>query len=391
MAKIDLHLRDFATERQREIIDALNENGTQPKAAKALGINVKTLQKRLAEVRRKAARAGYSPEHDMNQTVPEGFHLRGTSTLYGDDGKIKLQWVKSQKDREYEHEVLIDAIREIAEPFRGQGKAPARRIETKSEDLLPIIVWGDVHLGMLSWGEETGADFDVAICERSLYGAVDRLVDLSPPSDEAMIVSVGDLTHYDSMTAKTAQSGHILDTDTRFPKIVRCAIRMIRWCIERALERHARVKFVYVPGNHDAVASVMLSIALSEFYCNEPRVQIDTNPSPFRYHRFGQNLIGVNHSDRAKPADLPGIMAADRPKDWGETKFRRWLCGHVHHDQIKDFRGCTVETFRTLAPPDAWHHWQGYRSMQDMKCLVLHREHGEILRHTVGISMLEAA
>lgn len=387
---IDKRLREWASPRQCEIIDAIVEHVTYGRAAKALGIGKRRVEEAVRLAKKRAAAAGYSPQHDMGHTVPEGFHVRGVSTLYGAEG-VKLQWVKSQRDAEHRHEVLVEAIRSIAEPFAGTGKAPARVEQTKSADLLPVLVWGDVHLGMLSWGEETGADFDLAIAERTLCAAVDKLVALSPPSDQALIVSVGDLLHYDSMQAKTVHSGHVLDTDTRLPKIVRCAVRMIRWCIERALERHGRVKFVYVPGNHDAVGSVMLSIALSEFYSNEPRVEVDTSPNPFRYHRFGKVLLGMVHGDRTKPQDLPGIMAADRPRDWGETTTRRMLCGHVHHDQVKEFRGCTVETFRTLAPKDAWHNIEGYRSGQDMKCIVFHGEHGEILRHTVGISMLEAA
>jgi hypothetical protein len=38
-------------------------------------------------VKRKAAIAGYSPEHDMTRTVPEPFVVRGTSTYYDKEGQ----------------------------------------------------------------------------------------------------------------------------------------------------------------------------------------------------------------------------------------------------------------------------------------------------------------
>ena len=83
-------------------------------------------------------------------------------------------------------------------------------------------------------------------------------------------------------------------------------------------------------------------------------------------------------------------MATDRASDWGETRFRYWLTGHVHHMSGKEYPGCIVETFRTLAPRDAHAHAAGYRSDRDMQMLVHHKKHGRINRHTVGIEQLTA-
>jgi len=248
-------------------------------------------------------------------------------------------------------------------------------------------VIGDHHLGMLSWDKETGEDWDMDIAERMLCDAVDALVGLAPETDEAMIVNVGDFFHADNYEG-TTKSGHALDVDTRWSRLVRVGIRTMKRCIETALTKHARVRVINEIGNHDERTSIMLSLALLEFYSNDDRVTVDESPSPFHYYRFGKNLIGVTHGNRVKAADLPGVMAADRAEDWGATEFRRWITGHVHHDQTKEYRGCIVETFRTLAAKDAWHHASGYRSGRDMKCLVLHTDHGEILRHTVGVGML---
>jgi hypothetical protein len=83
-------------------------------------------------------------------------------------------------------------------------------------------------------------------------------------------------------------------------------------------------------------------------------------------------------------------MAVDRAKDWGETTFRHWLTGHVHHDQMKEFAGCTFESFRTLAAKDAYAAGHGYRSERDMKCIVYHAEYGELMRHTSNIRLVRA-
>ena len=103
---------------------------------------------------------------------------------------------------------------------------------------------------------------------------------------------------------------------------------------------------------------------------------------------FGRNMIGVTHGHNTKPAALPGIMATDHPEAWGRTSHRYWYTGHIHHQTVYEFPGCTVETFRTLAARDAWHHAKGYRSGRSMVCDVLHRERGRIMRHEVGVEEL---
>ena len=99
-------------------------------------------------------------------------------------------------------------------------------------------------------------------------------------------------------------------------------------------------------------------------------------------------LLGFVHGDTTKDAQLPGIMAHDRKVDWGETDYRHFYSGHIHHDTVKEFPGCTVEHIRTLAASDAWHHGSGYRSGRDMKCDIWHREWGRRARHIVGIRQI---
>jgi hypothetical protein len=134
----------------------------------------------------------------------------------------------------------------------------------------------------------------------------------------------------------------------------------------------------------------MLSLTLSEFYSNNPRVIVETAPTTYHYHRFGKVLLGVTHGHEIKPEKLQGVMAADRAEDWGGTVFRHWLTGHVHHDQKKEFSGCTFESFRTLAAKDAYATSKGYRSDRDMKCIVYHKEYGEVYRYTSNIKLIRA-
>jgi hypothetical protein len=53
------------------------------------------------------------------------------------------------------------------------------------------------------------------------------------------------------------------------------------------------------------------------FFHNEPRVEVDLSRMAYRYLRFGKVLIGGHHGHGAKPADLPLLMAVDRPAGLG--------------------------------------------------------------------------
>ena len=74
-------LKEFATARQCQVIDALQEHGSQSKAAKALDINSRTLERSLQAVKRQASRRGWSPDHDMTHSVPDTHVGKGCINL----------------------------------------------------------------------------------------------------------------------------------------------------------------------------------------------------------------------------------------------------------------------------------------------------------------------
>ena len=258
----------------------------------------------------------------------------------------------------------------------------------RSTELLACYNVSDHHFGMLSWHEETGEDYDLDIAEQLLVGAFDHLVKSIPPCQQALVTLLGDLLHYDSFRAETPQSGNMLDADGRYPKMVRAAVRSVRYLIKASLKQHESVHVIVERGNHDPSSSIFLMEALANVYEDEPRVTIDTSPSKFHYHRFGKNLIGIHHGDTVKMKDLPLLMAHDRAVDWGETEHRFWWTGHVHHDATQEFPGVKCESFRVLAAKDAWHSEHGYRAKRDMKAIVLHQEYGEVARHTFNPAMI---
>lgn len=373
----------YGTERQQEIGRWYIDNGFSIHAtAKHFSVSRSAARKAIRAMVSKATKHGYSPEHDMVKQAPDGYTVKGTSTLYK-DGEQVLQWVKTTQDHERMAELMHEAIQAMCEDV--PRVLPVAQPASVNHDLMAVYPLGDPHIGMLAWEDETGQDWDLAIAEDKFLTVFAQLVRSAPPCDQAVIVNLGDYFHYDNMEGVTSRSGHSLDVDSRYAKMVRVGVRIMRTMIEYALDHHNVVRVINATGNHDDTSAIFLSVALSNIYENEPRVVIDDSPTPYHYVRFGACMFGVHHGHATKMANLPAVMACDMASDWGQTVFRYWYTGHIHHDSMKEFPGCKVESFRTLAAKDAYAAWAGYRAGQDSKCIVLHRDYGEVQRHTVAL------
>lgn len=373
------------TPHQQKVWDAYRRLGGYAPVAKELGMSHSNVRWIIERAKMKLQAEGKLEAHQP--ITPENHHVKGVSTLLDESGEIKGQWVKTQVDEQARELAMLEAVREA---FREHPKVPAIAGPRRAAaDLMACYPMGDPHIGLYAWGDESGDDFDLKIAEDTLIAAAHRLVNCAPPTDEAMVINLGDFFHADTTEAVTLGSRNHLDVDTRWAKVLRVGLRIMRTIIETALTKHKRLRVINEIGNHDEHTSQLLTLALSAMYERNKRVSFDESPARFHYHRFGSNLIGIHHGDTVKPDKLGEIMAADRPDDWGQTRFRYWFTGHVHHRRVFELPGCTVESFRTLAAKDAWHASSGYRSGRDMQAIVLHKDVGEVERHRVDIAMVK--
>lgn len=257
--------------------------------------------------------------------------------------------------------------------------------------MLACYVMGDPHFGMYAWASECGDDFDLRLAKRLTYAAIDQLVSDAPAAEHALIVQLGDFFHGDDSKNQTPGSGHALDIDSRHARVMEIGLDAMVYVIRAALRKHRQVTVRIVSGNHDPQSSIALRLMLAAYFHNEPRVNVDKSPAAHWYFKFGRCLIGATHGDKSKPKELGAIMATDRPEDWGNSDFRYFYHGHFHSKK-KDTEhpGCEVEGFQTLAPKDAWHAGQGYRSGRSMTAIILHKKYGERFRIKWPIQMLGA-
>lgn len=359
-----------------DILAALaKHNGSRPLAAKEVGLGSSRFRERVAALKASGAQ------------VPSGL-IKKTSTCYDAEGNVTQTWVKRDHDAP-DPQDIADAVREALADVKPFKRIPAPKVGNK--DLLAVYPIGDAHIGMYADKEEAGGNYDLTIAE-SLHGsAMAHLVECTDPADEALIVDVGDWEHYDNVNGETTKSGNRLDMDTRFHKMIRVSYRIMCACIDAALTKHKRVTVIMAPGNHNDILTAARQEALALVYRSNPRVKIVAKAGKFFYYSFGKVRIGVTHGDNGKPDKLAGVMSVDDPEAWGASLFRYWYTGHVHHKSQQECMGTVWETFRILAPTDAWAHGAGYRGGREMQSIVHHRNFGEVGRHTFNPAMLKVA
>jgi hypothetical protein len=182
--QIDIGLKQFATERQAQIIDAINEHGSQRKAADALGIVHGTISGMMDSVKRRAALQGYAPEADMKVVVPSPFVIKGTSTLYK-DGIAKIQWVKTRLDDQLKEQAIQAAYEAMADEL--PRLAPIQKPLLTHEKLCNLYTITDFHMGMLANERESGADWDLKIAEATLIACFEQSIASTPQASVAFI------------------------------------------------------------------------------------------------------------------------------------------------------------------------------------------------------------
>lgn len=385
--KIDEALFQYATPRQRELLEAVNLHGSAKAASIALGINVGAASDAYIAVKKKAALQGYAPENDFTRPVPNGYVTKGVSTYYNSEGKPSGQWVKASLS----HQALIDAMRETVDGFKDQID-PASIIiaPAASEELLcNLYTFTDYHLGMLAWHQEGGADWDVSKAERTIIAALIQMVNQSPNAHTAVLNIQGDFLHTDGKTPVTPASKHVLDADSRFPKIRRAAIRIIRSLMAICLQRHQEVYLIIAEGNHDEESAGWLADLFAVHYEEEPRVTVNDSVLPFYVFEWGNTMLGVHHGHKVKNESLPLLFAAQFPQQWGRTTRREIHCGHRHHRDEKEYNGVTVVQHPTLAARDAYAARGGWIADRAAWAITYHKKYGAVGRVMITTEMLE--
>lgn len=311
--------------------------------------------------------------------VADGFALKGYSEFTKTEHGTPI-WLKTIKAEQDYWRGVADAIRDVK---------PVQDVPLPTGlpdgDIIPWLQIGDAHIGLLANEKETGANFDVGIGEAEICAAAAALIASAPPCKRMVINDLGDGTHAESFAALTEASGHALDVDTRYWKMIRSYIRITRFIIDRALEKAEVVDYICNQGNHSRSNDIWAAALVEQLYGATGRVNVLENANVFIPYRMGKTMVVVHHGDKCRPEKFRDVVSSDYAIDWGETEFRYLDGGHVHHSQRKELAGCIFESWNNLAPRDKYANDGGWRSKACMTLVLRSRTYGEVGRHVMPI------
>jgi len=382
---MDHPLLEFcSTEKQLKCVRlCLVEGLSQAEAAKKIGVTRNAVKNVLVGIRQKAQVRGYSREHDWVHPVPDGHKIKGVSTFYDEDGRPVRQWVKSQTDEKRQFEILVERIEAAQSNLKRFKTTPAPKVS--DENLLTLLTITDFHLGMYAYEAETGDDWDVNIARDVFLNSISDIIKASPRSGIGMLCQLGDFLHWDGILSVTPQSGHILDADTRYGKLVDLAMSVMTEAVEMMLRKFDKVLVVSAEGNHDISGSIWLRKHIKHLFADEDRLQVIDNDFPYYAYLHGKTMLGFHHGHKVKLAQLHKLFASEpRFREmWGGANCTYIHTGHYHHERIIEDGGAIAEQHPTLSARDAYAARGGWVSQRGAKVITYDKEHGEIARITV--------
>jgi hypothetical protein len=371
----------WATDRQELIVNTVIEHKSREAASKVLGCSESNVANVLHNLKNKALDKGYSEKHGITDR-----HVYATSTLRrGEkDDDFALQWIKTRTPQEQKVERVLNIL-------ESHEYKPAPEVtllaEHVNDSLATLYTLTDYHLGMYSWSQETGDDWDTAIAQKVMTNAISDMVNKSPNSKLGILNIQGDFLHWDGLDAVTPMSGHVLDADTRFDRMIELAIDLNIWAIEKLLTNHEQVQVVICEGNHDMAGSAWLRKCLKKIMAKNPRVSVDDTSIPYYALLHGEIMLGFHHGHKKKNSALPMLFSSEPKyrKMWGKATYTYIHTGHYHHTEqdMSESGGAIVERHPTLAGRDAYAARGGYVSRRGARAITYDKKLGEVERITV--------
>ena len=362
--------------------DEVRKYGSIRAASKMLGIPRSTLQYRLGREKEEC-------KQELGGIVPDDFGIDKATITVEPDGTLGRQWLKVKYDPDVMREQMV-AIREgfCSELPRIPGCSVLPTHD--APDLTSVFVITDFHLGMLAWGEETGADWDLKIAESLFIRYFQYGIENSPAADTAILANIGDMLHFSGMSPITNRSGHVLDSDTRYAKLVRTAIRINKIAVSMLLQKYKSVTILHAEGNHDDDASVWLRESFYSHYEDEPRVTVLRRPDPYYCIEFGDISLMFHHGHIRKTSNIEAVLVSKFRDVFGRTKKTYTHMGHFHNQLVLSANTMKIEQHPTLAASDAHASRGGWLSnMRESPIITYDRRYGEISRVTVPVEMLK--
>jgi len=269
-------------------------------------------------------------------------------------------------------QVVMESL--LKEIKSNSPKVPNRFVNInrkKNKRMLEISVM-DPHFGMQCFAPGADHPYDLNLAHQLYAWAISELSSLGMAYGDVteILFPIGnDFLHAEPM-AMSKGIGHATAGGTVQPEMVAWhhayieGEKILREAIT-FLSELAPVHVVVIPGNHDRYSAFTLGRVMNAYFHNDANVTVECDTSPYKFKRFGVNLIGFEHGHSVAPIRLAALMANERPQDWAETSYREWHLGDQHRKGVSkpstfEEQGVSVEYLPSLVAPNEWHRIKSF-------------------------------
>lgn len=275
-------------------------------------------------------------------------------------------------------ESLLERLANKAPVVPSMHKAPID--DTAPRRMLEVSIM-DPHLGLQCFTPGADANYNLDIAEDLYMWAIKELAILGSAYDgiEEILFPIGnDFLHAEPIVMSkgighgtaggTAQPEMTAwhETYERGEELLRKAILF--------LSQIAPVTVLEVPGNHDRYSAFTLARVMNAYFSNNDDVTVECDPAPYKFKKFGVNLIGFEHGHSVAQIRLAALMANEcsshdpnhpRYNWWQDSKYREWHLGDQHRKgsakpSVLEEQGVSVEFLPSLTAPNEWHKLKSF-------------------------------
>jgi len=257
----------------------------------------------------------------------------------------------------------VSPVVPLIHPFKPASSTPRRMLE---------ISVMDPHVGLFCFAPAADAPYDFEIAERLYLWAIKELTIIGAGYGEVeeILFPIGNDFLHGEMMAVNGKGVHATSGGTPQPEMYswhgsyKRGAEMMRKAI-MYLSQIAPVTVLQIPGNHDRYTSYTMGLLMEAYFHNNENVTVDASPSPYKFKRYGVNLLGFEHGHSVSQIRLAALMANERPQDWAETKYREWHLGDQHRKgsakpSVLEEQGVSVEFLPSITAPNEWHRLKSF-------------------------------
>ena len=230
----------------------------------------------------------------------------------------------------------------------------------------------DIHMNKLPYDlnsfTPSGYEKEVAQATENIFN---KLFSIGKPQEIVSIIG-SDLFHVDnthhSTSSGTSQAGQVYGS--YFDVLMSSYLTMYN-IADIMVSTGVRNEMYTIKGNHDAILSLSIGMALEQRYRNENNVWVDNRIDDRKYKKIGRFLCGFLHGEYLKNSqttrnrEIQGRILSDAKKhkiNVADVLNYFIFSGHVHRSSATHYEETGVYDIvcPSLSVTDWWHHLHNY-------------------------------